>query len=438
MGDEKAKPKGKAKKPKKPQVDGAPKELDDFLDCKSMSITLEPGKLDWIPKKGIFEYSPTPSVEYAPGKAEGTVDLKISLGLSTTVTAKVNADGQLEVDTSNSRLLNAEPAKSGIDKFTKDFNDWLKHNNRKLGKPTVKDGNLVLTKEITTAMGAAPAGGVKSGGLFPNVPTSEKVGAGAFVALATVAAVAFMPSSETTTRPIAAPVAAAASEPTAPPSTTTTVAGITTAPPDTSDAPTVVTVLADGCVEVRHGQGASTIYVHFTADPDLDGPWLAELNGPLGPEPGTGALTGGQGQVAVPITQYGTRDSLTLNPQGGAPFDLGPLANSLPFTVGPSEVSCDASALVPLVRVDAPATPPTPVPAAATTAPPAEAGSDGDDAQGASAPTATRMEATGMEQVTTDPKPWSLLLIPGSIAVAGGGLALDEQRRRRRNAVMPW
>jgi hypothetical protein len=40
MGDETGKPKGKPKRPKKPQVDGAPKELDDFLDCKSMSITL--------------------------------------------------------------------------------------------------------------------------------------------------------------------------------------------------------------------------------------------------------------------------------------------------------------------------------------------------------------------------------------------------------------
>jgi hypothetical protein len=34
-------------------------------------------------------------------------------------------------------------------------------------------------------------------------------------------------------------------------------------------------------------------------------------------------------------------------------------------------------------------------------------------------------------QVTTDPKPWSLLVIPGAIAAVGGGLALDEQRRRR-------
>jgi hypothetical protein len=40
MGDETGKPKGKPKRPKKPQVDRAPKELDDFLDCKSMSITL--------------------------------------------------------------------------------------------------------------------------------------------------------------------------------------------------------------------------------------------------------------------------------------------------------------------------------------------------------------------------------------------------------------
>src|SRR4051812_18414401 len=200
MGDEKTKS-GDAKAPA--TVDGLPADMADFLDCKSDKVELKPGKQPWlgaIPNVGDFLGGADIAFE---GEKDGSVKATAKLGegafsASASVKLKVDADGRLAVDASDSTLINA--FKSNIDGWTNDVNSWFASNGKKLGKPAVKGGRVTLTKVAATAV--APAKEGVKGGFLPHVPAAEKVGALALFAVAIAFSLLLLPSDTTTTRTV--------------------------------------------------------------------------------------------------------------------------------------------------------------------------------------------------------------------------------------------
>jgi len=145
---------GKADAPKPPTVPKkAPREVKDFISCKRATLEISPGKITWLP------IPVDPEMTFAPGAAEGTVDIEIKIPFADPkkVPAKVDADGKLELDATNLPF-----GKDAAADWVKELNDWFAHRKRKLGKPTIKHGKLVLVKESLPGA-AAPKGGVKHG-----------------------------------------------------------------------------------------------------------------------------------------------------------------------------------------------------------------------------------------------------------------------------------
>jgi hypothetical protein len=181
------KPKLPGKKPPKSDKEATAKynAATDFLDCKGTTLTLKPGKLDWL---GL-DITPDATFEADKNKP-GTINIKVDLGLgSVTLPASVK-DGKLNVDTSN-LPLGAED----VNKFVDGLNGWLEANGWKLGGATLKGGAITLTKE---ALAAAPEKKEVKGGLLPHVPTWEKVGAAGLFGISVVFGVGFMNAGDET------------------------------------------------------------------------------------------------------------------------------------------------------------------------------------------------------------------------------------------------
>ncbi len=412
QGDKPAKP----KRPKLPK--SAPQDLKDFVSCKIAKVELSPGKIDWLP------IPISPDVKFKPGAAgAGSVDIEMKLPLKDepiTVPAKVNAEGKLEVDPANLPF-----GADGANDWVKELNDWLASRNRKLGPPEIKDGKLVLTKIAVAA--AAP----RQGAFLPHVPRGEKFAGGALVVLATVAGVAMMPSDSTgpVTERIVPAVEVAVTTTTAAPATTTTTAPEVVEPdPDTVDRLVDVMVVNDACLALGHGDAVSYITLVFTGHPGFDGPfemnWGQTPNGPL---TGTGTMTGGVGRIETEIFSFGDYQDALVRPVGGQDADLSRILDLFPFVVGPDEQACDASSLEPAPVATGTDTEPAPEPEPEPEPEPA-AGSDTPADDG---PATGAQVETVQEQTDAGP-PWSLLLIPGTILFVGGGLVLDEERRKRR------
>jgi hypothetical protein len=390
MGDDKQAQGTGAKPPA--TVDGLPQDLADFLDCKGDRVEIAPGKQAWlggIPTIGdvlgganiTFDTDKDGSVKATAKLGEG------ALSTSATVKLKVDANGALSVDASDSMLLNA--FKDNIDGWTRDLNNWLRSKDKKLGKPAIKRGKLFLTKEKVAAA-APPKEGVKSG-IFPHVPIGEKVAAGALFALATVAAIAGLPNDHTVTKTETQLVAV----PT--PSSTTTIAG--------AKAPTSP-VIGDACIALSHVPGQfSDIHLFFTTYPQYDGTWRASFQqAPAGTEVGTGTVSKGRGEIDIRIFQLGQRDGLTLTAPDGAVALNGPFTKLLPLDVTPAPILCDPASLKPISFNS----------------------SGGKTSPKSEQPT----EVTRMVRITTDGgPPWSLLLIPGTAAICIAGLWFEERRR---------
>lgn len=133
MGEKKVKP------PKLPPT--APKELKDFVACKSMEVDLDPADAGWVPKPELVPDGLTPTVTPT---ANGANALSVTVGwgfVSLTLPVSVS-DGQLHVDASNM------PGKDAVDEWVKSLNDSFKSNGKGLSGLEIKNGKIHLTKSV--------------------------------------------------------------------------------------------------------------------------------------------------------------------------------------------------------------------------------------------------------------------------------------------------
>ena len=159
----------------------APQDVKDFFECKGDKLVWKKGKVSWLTIKVSDDVEVTPEVSFEHGKAAGSVQISVSLaGVSGTVGASVNAEGQLVVD-DVSLLL--KPFKDKINDAVKTINEWFKHNKKKLKPAVLKKGEVTLAKTATT-LGYAPPAVIPFGedenqnkpenvGLTPGVATEE-------------------------------------------------------------------------------------------------------------------------------------------------------------------------------------------------------------------------------------------------------------------------
>ena len=132
----------------------APQDVKDFFDCKGDKLVWKKGKVTWLTIKVTDDVEVTPEVSFEHGKAAGSIQISVSLtGISGTVGASVNADGQLVID-DVSMLL--KPFKGKLDDAVKTINDWFKHNHKKLKPAVLKKGEVTLEKTATTGAYAPP------------------------------------------------------------------------------------------------------------------------------------------------------------------------------------------------------------------------------------------------------------------------------------------
>jgi hypothetical protein len=388
-----------------------PKDITDFLECASNEVVLKPGKQAWL--KNIPEVGGAledAQIEFDENK-DGSIKATASLyGLSQSVNLKVDGNGELSIDASDAAVVSH--FQENINRWTKDVNRWFKHKGKKLAKPKYKPGRrtLTLTKENAGAAATPvpPKDGVKTGGLLPNVPLGEKVGAGALFGLAVIGAIVGLPKDHTTVRNVTDTVAVT---PTVAPVASPTTAPVSTAPAK----PTI----GDACIGVDHVAPGrySLLQLFFTTDPKSSGAWSAAVaSSPTGPLNGTGDVgADGHGEIDVKIFQFGQYGGLAVTGPGGVAVPIGPFASMLPFTVTSQPKACDPSQL----RVPSVTPPPAVVTVPPTTAAPATQA-------------VTRQERT----TESGGNPWSLLLIPGAAATLGGVLVLDERRRRQLDYAM--
>ena len=126
----------------------APKDLKDFLSCKTDAVTLKDGRITWLPS--AVELSITPD-DSNPNAAT----LQIGFGgFGPSLPAQVT-DGQLSIDTSGLVAMadlvgkvfeGADKLPGQIDAFVKNTNAWFKANGKQLGPPTVAKGSVGLKK----------------------------------------------------------------------------------------------------------------------------------------------------------------------------------------------------------------------------------------------------------------------------------------------------
>ncbi|MCE9623581.1 MAG: hypothetical protein K8R99_14685 [Actinomycetia bacterium] len=136
MGEKKIKP------PKLPAK--APKELKDFLACKSMEVDLDPAQAGWIPKPELVPEGLVPTVTPTPNGANN-VDVAVGWGFVSLKLPVSVAGGLLNVDAANL------PGKQAIDDWVTAFNDSLKANGKELAGLELKDGKIHLTKRVIAA-----------------------------------------------------------------------------------------------------------------------------------------------------------------------------------------------------------------------------------------------------------------------------------------------
>jgi hypothetical protein len=373
MGDDDVKP--------PPLPKNTPKDMVDFVDCKSDSVKLKGGAQAWIGKIDLGITTVEPDVTFEKGEKDGTINAVVGKGgFGITLPVSVDANGALNVDTSS---LPAGKIQDSINDWVKKFNDHLKAKGKKLGGMTLKDKDVSISKTSLTAM--AP-GGVKLGQTLLNAPVGAKIGAGVIVAAGLGFGIGFADYSSGTT------------------TTTSTAQGPVAPPPATPSAPTTATLTGGQACVAAQGAGSLitvTVFTTNTVTTPLSGGLSMLVGGqPSGPTiPATGQFTNGQGTLQFPITQFGSYGNFALTSPTLGAVALGPVSAVFPYTVTSDTQPCAQAGTL---SAAAPSTTPT--------SPGVASG-------------ATKTVST----TTTSGPPWSLLAIPGSIAVATGVLLFSSE-----------
>ncbi len=388
MGEPKGGKKGKKKPPKlpgkpPPKDDKAATEkynaLADFVDCKGNTVTLKAGKLDWL---GL-DIAPDATFEADKNKP-GTINIKADLGIGKITLPATVKDGKLDVDTSG-LPVGADKVK----KFVDDLNDWFEANGRKIDGATIKDGAMTVTK---AAVAAAPGKaeekkeGVKADP-FPHVPTWGKAGAGVLLGAAILFGVGFMNAGDETE----------------------TTAEPTNATEGTTDTAEPAPVPAGGLAEqiINVGVTFNGESTPGTLSTGSD-PTQVSFEIPLFQigEPHEVELQDSKRRVVDRFTFVVPEESGEAPPettdQGGQVTCV--VDHEMPVPPGRSGARC---------RYMQPAVSSAPEPAPEESAP-ETSGADSTE--------------TVESEETTDGKPWSLLLIPGALLLAGGGLYVRENQ----------
>lgn len=365
---------------------GAPKDVVDFVSCKAATLSWQSGKVDWLKLQDVLPKK-FPGAEWIPDNAKVEISFEATAGGGVTVGIGVGGitllslpasikGGKLDVDTS--KLPNVGGAPKAVTKWVDDLNATLRDNGKQLGGMTLKDGKLTVDKAPVSALLPAD-GGAQLASAGPG--TATKVAAAGVVLAGLAGGIGLMDvgdRTETVSHQV---------------TTTPTPAPTKTATP-TPEAPLKV---VDGQLGTDHvGPGESYILVCLSVPPGHDGSYVAVFGStPSGELSGSGDVVDGKGTIRVRISQFGSYAGLSLFGPGDEKIaDLGALLPRLPWVVDETEKPCDPADL-----------------SASDTEP---------------APTETATEGPGVttttetSEVDVDGKPWSLLLIPGSLLVAGG------------------
>jgi hypothetical protein len=127
--------------------EGVPADLRDFIECKSASVTLPLGKIEWLPVPGA-------DVTLAPGATPDSATINIDLGFVSIALPISVVDGQLNVDSTALPDMLAD-AGTALKDWVRELNDWFASKGRRLGRPTIKDGVVTLVKEAIPPAGVA-------------------------------------------------------------------------------------------------------------------------------------------------------------------------------------------------------------------------------------------------------------------------------------------
>lgn len=151
---------GDTKTPTAPQLPkDVPEDIRLFVECKKLTVTIQNGKVPWLPlPDDVKKYLPDsvkPELSITPGSKPGTATIKLGLGpISVSLPASVS-DGTLSVDTSDVGMLVPDKLVDGINQAVKDLNDWFKHKGHGFGPPKFGEGQVTLSKIDIAAPGKA-------------------------------------------------------------------------------------------------------------------------------------------------------------------------------------------------------------------------------------------------------------------------------------------
>ncbi|MGQ0804691.1 MAG: hypothetical protein ACT4PI_12625 [Actinomycetota bacterium] len=396
----------------KPKAGAAPNEIAvaDFFDCKTKTLTIGPNAPGWVTFSMVFN---GPSfVQDESGK----VAIKIKLPKSDAELPTSVKGGKLHVDTRAAHGAEASfPQLSGqkvkdkaqeIDRYVEGLNTILNEKGHQFGGVTVKDGKLTLTKVALPVPGKAEgkpddkhgSGGIK-GGPFPHVPTWEKVGAGFLLGAAVLFGVGFMNAGD-----------------------------------GTETRPEKVCPEAGGPGESM-GAGIDCPETGSDVDKSVPAQGLAQLIRtvsitPEGADPASGAVEPSNEPnkifLELPLFMIGERDTVELLDKRNATLDTFTFTVPSKQGLAPAVTTERGGTVMCLIDHENPV-------------PPGRSGADCQYtepvADAATPPTPDDSEPVVPEsrefEEDTEGKPWSLLAIPGAVLGLAGGLALEEERRRR-------
>ena len=149
--------------PKAPELPpNVPKELRDFVECTSNSVTITDGAQAWVtlPEglQKIVGKNAKPTLSIKPGNAPGNATIRIGVGgFNLDIPASI-ANGKLAIDAAKLPFYVPDSIAKDVGNFVDDLNAWFGHNGWGLGSPAFGQGQVSLSKvPLAPAPGTADA-----------------------------------------------------------------------------------------------------------------------------------------------------------------------------------------------------------------------------------------------------------------------------------------